>query len=236
MEVEPAMSSSFGSASASSPETPRKTWQMRGTGSDFLIVRRRDLSSGEVFEPLLPALLDRWMADPFNSRAVSEMYEAAFGHPPPGGGLHPSQEFVRQVKPRLEEAFRKCILVGIPRLRETSVAGSSGGGSGTGASAAKDRKDRNQTGGSGSGGAGQSGSSANKTGSEKKPEKTWIEYRLVNQQGDPVPGAKFRVKITDGSEREGVTDAEGSVHIPGIDPGTCEISFLDYDAKEWKKK
>ena len=218
------MSSGFGSAPASR-ETPRKSWQMRGTGSDFLIVRRRDLSPGEVFEPLLPALLDRWMADPFNSRAVSEMYEAAYGHPPPGGGMHPSQEFVRQVKPRLEEAFRKSILVGIPRPRETSVAGSSGGGSGT---AAKDRKDRNPAGGA--------GSSTNKTASEKKPEKTWIEFRLVNQQGDPVPGAKFRVKITDGSEREGVTDSEGSVHIPGIDPGTCEISFLDYDAKEWKKK
>lgn len=220
------MSSGFGSAPASSPEGPRKTWKMRGTGGDFLIVRRRDLATGEVFEPLLPSLLDRWMADPFNNRSVSEMYEAAYGHPPPGGGMHPSQEFVRQVKPRLEDAFRKCILVGIPRLRETSVAGSSGS-SGAGSSAAKDRKDRNQAGGAGS---------ANKTGSEQKPEKTWIEFRLVNQQGDPVPGAKFRAKITDGSEREGVTDAEGSVHIPGIDPGTCEISFLDYDAKEWKKK
>jgi hypothetical protein len=35
--------------------------------------------------------------------------------------------------------------------------------------------------------------------------------------------------------REGTTDAEGSVRVPGIDPGMCEISYPDYDAKEWKR-
>jgi hypothetical protein len=64
-------------------------------------------------------------------------------------------------------------------------------------------------------------------------EKTWIEVQLVNKKGQPVPGARYRLKITDGSIREGKLNENGSVRVPGIDPGMCEITFLDYDAKEW---
>lgn len=77
---------------------------------------------------------------------------------------------------------------------------------------------------------------------ERKPEtapprpqrdKTWIEVQLVNKKGQPVAGARYRLKITDGSIREGKLNENGSVRIPGIDPGMCEVTFLDYDAKEW---
>lgn len=64
-------------------------------------------------------------------------------------------------------------------------------------------------------------------------EKTWIEVQLVNKKGQPVAGARYRLKITDGSIREGKLDERGSVRVPGIDPGMCEITFLDFDAKEW---
>lgn len=69
----------------------------------------------------------------------------------------------------------------------------------------------------------------------KEAAKTWIEFRLVNQNGDPIPGARYRLKSTDGSIREGRLDDGGSARLRGIDPGTCEITFLDYDAREWKR-
>jgi hypothetical protein len=69
-----------------------------------------------------------------------------------------------------------------------------------------------------------------------KKEKTWVEFRLVNDEGKPVPGARYKLKITDGSVREGSLDDNGSVRVPSLDPGMCEISFLDYDQREWKRK
>ena len=78
---------------------------------------------------------------------------------------------------------------------------------------------------------------------ERKPEppprpqrdKTWIEVQLVNKKGQPVAGARYRLKVTDGSIREGKLDEKGSVRVPGIDPGMCEVTFLDYDGKEWTR-
>ena len=66
-------------------------------------------------------------------------------------------------------------------------------------------------------------------------EKTWVEFQLVNRKGQPVAGARYRLKITDGSIREGKLNEKGSVRVPGIDPGVCEITFLEYDAREWKR-
>ena len=80
------------------------------------------------------------------------------------------------------------------------------------------------------------------TSEERKPEpvpvrpqrdKTWIEVQLINKKGQPVAGARYRIKITAGSIREGKLTQNGSVRIPGIDPGMCEVTFPDYDAKEW---
>jgi hypothetical protein len=66
------------------------------------------------------------------------------------------------------------------------------------------------------------------------PVKTWIEIVLIDDKGKPVPGEKYRLRITDGSMREGNLDSEGSVRVNGIDPGSCEVSFPNLDGKEWR--
>jgi hypothetical protein len=71
---------------------------------------------------------------------------------------------------------------------------------------------------------------------DSRSKKTWVEFELLDQDGEPVPGARYRLKITDGSVREGALNEVGRVRVSGIDPGTCEISFLDYDGREWKKQ
>jgi hypothetical protein len=63
--------------------------------------------------------------------------------------------------------------------------------------------------------------------------KTWIEIILEDQDDKPVAGIKYRLRITDGSVREGELDGKGSTRVDGIDPGMCEIMFPELDAKRW---
>ncbi|MFN0060246.1 MAG: carboxypeptidase-like regulatory domain-containing protein [Planctomycetota bacterium] len=66
-------------------------------------------------------------------------------------------------------------------------------------------------------------------------EKTWIELRLVRKSdGAPVPGARYRLKLPAGTIRTGRLEADGTARINGIDPGTCEVTFLDFDEREWR--
>lgn len=65
-------------------------------------------------------------------------------------------------------------------------------------------------------------------------EKTWIEVRLVDQDGNPLKGYKYRVRLPDSSLMEGALDADGKVRFDGIVPGQASITFPDFDAAEWQ--
>ena len=67
--------------------------------------------------------------------------------------------------------------------------------------------------------------------SEKK--KSWIEVQLVTEAGDPVPGAHYRVEMSDGSVWDSSLDEKGVGRVDNIDPGTCKISFPDLDKDAW---
>jgi hypothetical protein len=69
--------------------------------------------------------------------------------------------------------------------------------------------------------------------SEKK-EKTWVEIELVDEQGEPIVGEKYRIVLPGGSVREGYLDARGRARFDDLDPGTCEVCFPDRDAREWR--
>lgn len=68
--------------------------------------------------------------------------------------------------------------------------------------------------------------------SPNKP--AWIAVSLVDEAGAPMPGAKFRVTFPDGGALDGLLDKNGKVRIEGIDPGSCQVTFPDRDAKEWE--
>jgi hypothetical protein len=63
---------------------------------------------------------------------------------------------------------------------------------------------------------------------------TWIEVRLVDEVGAPVPGERYLIKLPDGSTREGSLDAHGLLHLRDIDPGSCEFTFPDLDTESWR--
>ena len=63
---------------------------------------------------------------------------------------------------------------------------------------------------------------------------TWIEIRLVDQDGKPVGGQKYRVTLPDGRKVSGVLDKYGAARINGFAPGECTVCFPDIDQREWK--
>jgi hypothetical protein len=67
-----------------------------------------------------------------------------------------------------------------------------------------------------------------------EPAKTWVEFHLIDENGRPVPDASYRVKLPDGSVRNGKLDGQGMARFDDIDPGQCEFTFTEIDAKEWR--
>lgn len=71
-------------------------------------------------------------------------------------------------------------------------------------------------------------------GQEKK--KSWIEIKLVDVEGQPVPGEKYLVTLPDNSVAEGTLDEKGFARIEGFDPGSCRITFPNRDKRSWNAK
>ena len=63
--------------------------------------------------------------------------------------------------------------------------------------------------------------------------KTWVAIELVDEDGNPIAGEKYRVELPDGSVAEGALDAQGHARFDAIDPGSCKVSFPDIHATEW---
>lgn len=61
--------------------------------------------------------------------------------------------------------------------------------------------------------------------------KTWIEVELLDEEGAPVVGAAYWVKLPDGEVREGRLGDTGRVYFGELDPGPCEIRWPELDAE-----
>jgi len=77
--------------------------------------------------------------------------------------------------------------------------------------------------------------------SERRPvgpadERTWIGIELVEEDPPhrPIPFARYRIELPDGSVREGILDEHGRAEIRDIDPGACKISFLARHRADWR--
>jgi type VI secretion system secreted protein VgrG len=62
-----------------------------------------------------------------------------------------------------------------------------------------------------------------------KTQLTWVEIELVDTAGKPVPNVRYRIELPDGQFQEGTLDGNGHARADEIEPGTCWISFPDYD-------
>ena len=62
---------------------------------------------------------------------------------------------------------------------------------------------------------------------------TWISVVLVDEDGEPVVGERYRIKLSDGSLHEGALDVSGRIRFDQIPGGKCLISFPDLDQEAW---
>lgn len=70
---------------------------------------------------------------------------------------------------------------------------------------------------------------------EKKTEKKdWIEIILVDAEGKPMPGVKYRITPPGGAPVEGRLNEHGQAGLYNIDPGNCKITFPDLDQDAWE--
>jgi hypothetical protein len=63
--------------------------------------------------------------------------------------------------------------------------------------------------------------------------KDWVELELMDEEGNPVPKARYKLCLPDGTERDGVLGDDGRQREEGINPGVVKITFPDFDAAEW---
>jgi hypothetical protein len=66
---------------------------------------------------------------------------------------------------------------------------------------------------------------------------SWIEFALENDEGKPVPGEYYELKLPDGTTvASGTLSDKGHARVEGIDPGSCEIKFPELDKDSWEPK
>lgn len=65
------------------------------------------------------------------------------------------------------------------------------------------------------------------------PRLTFIELSLVDSDGQPVEGVKYRVTGSDGTVFTGRLDARGGARVDGIAEGRCEVTFPELHAEDW---
>lgn len=188
----------------------RKTWRVNGISETYQIAKKSDVQAKEKVEagPHLAFLhIDRWLADPFTRQTLIDMYESTAGLS--GGARLQGLDMHRYIKPRLLEAFRRGDLVFL-RVPHTSVI--------------PVRREKS---------AEHAVEEEPAPAPEPKKKKSWIQIELVDQDGDAVPNAAYELELADGSKKSGKLDADGKGFISGVEPGTCRISFLEFDASEW---
>lgn len=67
---------------------------------------------------------------------------------------------------------------------------------------------------------------------EPGPEDDWIEISLLDENGEPVGGERYVIRLPDGSERSGTLDSRGHAREEGLVPGTVTVSFPDLSGAE----
>lgn len=68
---------------------------------------------------------------------------------------------------------------------------------------------------------------------EQNEEEHWLQIKLVDDEGQPVPGERYRVKLPDGRVIEGRLDEHGMARVDGIDdPGSAIVTFPEAEGEE----
>ncbi len=68
-----------------------------------------------------------------------------------------------------------------------------------------------------------------------RPRKTWVEFAVVDMEGNPAAGQHYIVMLPDGSIHDGSLDKTGRVRFNGIDPENSVFTLPDLDQDMWER-
>lgn len=209
----------------------RRCWRFTSYGTDYFIVRRADLRDEDA--NLLcrygSGFLDRALSDPFLRPTILDLWSFLRGTSPTVPSQLTTAELRRSFLPDLDRAFRLGELSLLRQVREASAP------SIPGPQAATLRDEmiaRQETAREAEPSAGQS---RRKETPSSETRKTWIGIELIDDDGQPVASERYVITLPDGVRKQGTLDAQGRALIDQIDPGTCQVSFPDLDAREWRR-
>jgi len=57
--------------------------------------------------------------------------------------------------------------------------------------------------------------------------KDWLEIRVVDKVGRPLPDRDCTITLPDGTQKKGKTDANGYVRVTDVPPGECKVEFSE---------
>jgi hypothetical protein len=69
---------------------------------------------------------------------------------------------------------------------------------------------------------------------KKEDPESYVNIRLVGEDGNGIPGERYRIVLPDGTSREGRLDSGGSATVRGRFAGQCKVTFPDLDAAAWE--
>ena len=75
--------------------------------------------------------------------------------------------------------------------------------------------------------------SGSKPAEKPKEKKAWIEIILVDMEGKPMSGVKYRITPPGGTPKEGRLNQHGQAGLYEIEPGNCKVTFPDLDKEAW---
>ncbi len=186
-------------------------WRVPGRFSDYVILRgssARDERIGQqVPQVFITALLEGWLTSG-PTRILHEIYESLGGTLPLGLNVMERTRYNQRLEERLRDAFLFGELVAFeikhPLPQAWPVA-----------------PVRPQP-------------KLAELEPEPEPERTFILIRLVDDEGNPVPGARYRVELPDGAVREGRLNSSGEARENYVVPGECKVTFPDLEDSAWK--
>ena len=76
---------------------------------------------------------------------------------------------------------------------------------------------------------------ASQAAAPQKEKKDWIEIILVDMDGKPVPGVRYKITPPGGMPpQEGRLNEHGQAGYYKIEAGNCKVTFPDLDTDAWE--
>lgn len=71
---------------------------------------------------------------------------------------------------------------------------------------------------------------------KRKSTVHWVSIKLVDEEGNPVPGVAYEIELPDGTKAKGKLDDYGGARYDGLAAaGQCKVTFPELDKDVWKR-